>query len=167
MSEDPNKEGLKPRPSEAEAEADERKTLVEALPYEVGFGKPPKHTRFRPGQSGNKKGRPKGSVNFGLMLDKELGKTVEVSEHGRRRRMPKIRVGLRQLINKAAAGDLQALNAVQQLMARTGRLADAEAGRTNAPAIDQRDLQALSGLLEFFKSGSSEDAGGGPGNGAK
>ena len=31
--------------------------------YEVGFGKPPKHTRFRKGQSGNLLGRPKGSTN--------------------------------------------------------------------------------------------------------
>jgi len=28
--------------------------------YEIGRGKPPMHTRFKPGQSGNPKGRPKG-----------------------------------------------------------------------------------------------------------
>ena len=34
---------------------------VEAAPYEVGYGKPPKATRFKPGKSGNPGGRPKGS----------------------------------------------------------------------------------------------------------
>jgi hypothetical protein len=29
-----------------------------------GYGKPPLHTRFKPGQSGNPRGRPKGSLNF-------------------------------------------------------------------------------------------------------
>ena len=35
--------------------------------HEVGYGKPPKHTRFKPGQSGNSKGRPKGVRNFRRM----------------------------------------------------------------------------------------------------
>ena len=33
-------------------------------PYEIGYGKPPKHTQFKPGQSGNSKGRPRGQRNF-------------------------------------------------------------------------------------------------------
>ena len=31
--------------------------------YEIGYGKPPKETRFKPGQSGNPRGRPKGAKN--------------------------------------------------------------------------------------------------------
>ena len=37
--------------------------LASGSGYEVGYGKPPKHSRFRPGKSGNPKGRPKGSKN--------------------------------------------------------------------------------------------------------
>ncbi len=33
----------------------------DAKPYTVGYGKPPKHTRFDPGRSGNPNGRPKGA----------------------------------------------------------------------------------------------------------
>jgi hypothetical protein len=37
-------------------------------PYEVGYGKPPKRSRFRKGVSGNRKGRPKGKRNFVTVL---------------------------------------------------------------------------------------------------
>jgi hypothetical protein len=42
--------------------------------YEVGYGKPPKHTRFKPGQSGNPKGRPKASKDFRSLLHRALFK---------------------------------------------------------------------------------------------
>jgi hypothetical protein len=37
-------------------------------PYNVGYGKPPVQTRFRKGQSGNPKGRGKGSRNFATVF---------------------------------------------------------------------------------------------------
>ena len=35
--------------------------------YAVGWGKPPRHTRFKKGQSGNPKGRPPGSKNMNTL----------------------------------------------------------------------------------------------------
>jgi hypothetical protein len=34
----------------------------------VGYGRPPKHTRFQTGQSGNRRGRPKGAPNLATAL---------------------------------------------------------------------------------------------------
>lgn len=159
MSDDPDNKDSAPLNKK---EAADGKAPDETGPYAVGYGRPPKHTRFQKGQSGNKKGRPKGSLNLGLMLDKELNETVEVSERGRRRRMPKVQVGLRQLVNKLAGGDLPAFNSVQQLMARTGRLQEeADAGKVSAPAIDQRDVEALAGLLQFFALSEPNEGGSG------
>jgi hypothetical protein len=76
--------------------------------YEVGFGKPPKPTRFRKGHSGNPKGRPRGSKNASSLLDEALKEQVIVSENGRRRKVTKLEAILTQLVNKAAQGDHRA-----------------------------------------------------------
>ena len=41
-------------------------------PFEVGFGRPPRSTRFKPGQSGNPNGRPRGAKNFAIAIGQEL-----------------------------------------------------------------------------------------------
>ena len=48
--------------------------------YEVGYGKPPKHTRFPKGQSGNLKGRPKGSKNLKTLARKVLLQPVTLRD---------------------------------------------------------------------------------------
>ena len=57
--------------------------------YPVGYKKPPCQTQFKPGRSGNAKGRPKGSKNFATVFADELGAPIEVTEHGRRKRITK------------------------------------------------------------------------------
>lgn len=48
----------------------------------VGYGKPPKHSRFKPGQSGNPRGRPKGKVPLSQLIQKHLDAKVAVTVGG-------------------------------------------------------------------------------------
>ena len=76
--------------------------------YEIGYKKPPKNSQFKAGQSGNRKGRPKGSLNFSTEINKELETRVTVKENGQNKQVSKKRIIAKQLVNKAAGGDLKA-----------------------------------------------------------
>lgn len=144
--------GLKRRLQEATDE--ERAKIREGLPYEIGFGKPPVHSQFRPGRSGNSKGRPRGSRNLGKILQNELDQRVEVQEGGRRRKLPKGEIAIRQCANKAAGGDLKAFALIVELLRKTGQLEEIPAAV--APPIDQRDLHAADQLLRIFNAEAEE-----------
>lgn len=89
--------------------------------YEVGYKRPPKSGQFKPGQSGNRKGRPKGSLNFDTLLERELNSSVSVAENGRRKQVRKKEVIVKQLVNKAAAGELRATTLLMnEVRAREG-----------------------------------------------
>lgn len=53
--------------------------------YDVGYRKPPRHTQFKPGQSGNPHGRPRKEQSFASALDKALKAPVKVRENGKER----------------------------------------------------------------------------------
>jgi hypothetical protein len=51
----------------------------------AGYGKPPKHSRFKPGQSGNPKGRPKGRIPLARLLEKHLDAKMTVTIGGQQK----------------------------------------------------------------------------------
>jgi len=81
--------------------------------YEVGYGKPPRHTRFKPGRSGNPRGRPSGSKNLTTLLSEALNEFVIVAENGRRRKITKRQAIVTQLVNRSATKIL--LDIIQEL----------------------------------------------------
>src|SRR6266436_3055400 len=74
--------------------------------YKVGPGKPPLHTRFKKGQSGNPRRRP--AKNVAALVVAALNQPVVVTENGRRRTVTKREAVIAQLINKSATADLRA-----------------------------------------------------------
>lgn len=76
--------------------------------YEVGYRKPPKSTQFKPGQSGNRKGRPKGRLNFVTELEDELAERLTVQENGVRKRISKQRALIKRLYQAAMDKDARA-----------------------------------------------------------
>jgi Family of unknown function (DUF5681) len=71
----------------------------------IGYRNPPKHTQFGKGQSGNKKGRPKGSKNLATIVMEAAGDTVTATIDGKPRKISKVQATAMQLANQAASGD--------------------------------------------------------------
>jgi predicted phage terminase large subunit-like protein len=66
--------------------------------YKVGFGKPPRHSRFVKGRSGNPRGRPRGLKNLATLFSEALNERVTVVENGRRRKITKREAVIAQLV---------------------------------------------------------------------
>jgi Family of unknown function (DUF5681) len=84
--------------------------------YKVGKKRPPKHTQFKPGQSGNPAGRPKGSSNFKTKIKRELRKPVVIeTKNGQLIKMTKVDALVRQLVDNSIRGDVRTAAMVLRL----------------------------------------------------
>ena len=86
--------------------------------YEVGYGKPPEHTRFQPGHSGNPRGRPKGTNNLKTDLLEELGENIHVREGEQSRWVSKQRAVVKTIVARTLKGDARAATLVTSMMMR-------------------------------------------------
>ncbi len=116
----------------------------------VGYCHPPEHTRFKGGQSGNPRGRPRGALNMATTLAKTLREKVIINERGRRKTVTMLEAAVRQLVGKAAAGELKAL----QLLAALVRSAEERAMKTTSPGpdFDDADNKVLLGILKRLET---------------
>ena len=97
----------------------------------VGYGKPPKHSRFKKGQSGNPKGRAPGAKGFNASLRRELETPVKVREGGRVVTISKAEATAKRVVQKAMEGDAGAVRLVSSLEGPPG------AGSTIATEVDK------------------------------
>jgi hypothetical protein len=110
--------------------------------YEVGYGKPPTASRFKPGQSGNPKGRPKGAKGLQTLLREELNAKVVVHEHGKATRLTKQHIAIKRLVNRAAEGDHRAFRTVVELH---GEMPESKSPAANDDRPASVDAETLAG----------------------
>jgi len=108
----------------------------------VGYGRPPKRTRFQPGRSGNPHGRPKGALNLETVLTRTIQEPVVVTEQGRKTTITKLEAAIKQLTNKAASGDHRAIAQLVTLLQATDRQGH-EPATDPLPEADQRVMDRI------------------------
>ncbi len=115
----------------------------------VGYCKPPRHTRFKPGQSGNPRGRPRKNRSVEALIKRELDSTIVLKEGGRELRISKREALIKQLVNRAISGDQKPM---QLVLAHLEKNKDIEPF-TTTDADDAELLKALGNT----KTGSTAD----------
>jgi hypothetical protein len=94
------------------------------MAYEIGYKRPPKSGQFKQGQSGNPKGRRKGSRNFLTLLEQELGQSIVVNENGYKKKITRLQAMVKRLVAGALQGEHRSLLTLIEILRRTGRFED-------------------------------------------
>jgi hypothetical protein len=119
--------------------------------YAVGYGKPPVHTRFQKGKSGNPKGRPRGMRNMSTLLSTALNASIVVVANGRRKKITKREAIVTQLVNKSAAADLKATQIVLAMLRDLECQADDPGETTVFAEADQEIIRRIQARLRNEK----------------
>ena len=116
--------------------------------YEIGYKKPPKQAQFQPGQSGNPKGRPKGSKNLATDLQEELGQKIVITEGNKKQTVTKQRAMLKTMFAKALKGDARSATVLINLILGLHQVNDDQANDTALSADDAAILAACEAKLK-------------------
>ena len=164
-----------PRPTNTSG-ADGTQPSDAAPDYDVGYGRPPVHTRFKPGQSGNPKGRkrkpPSLLPDLKRVFDQVMSEELTITQGNKKMILTMLEAGLRQLARQHAQGDRHARREVIAYAERFGsdlipsehkvREGVAEAARSS-PAytltqelIDRLSLATLDDIIRAEKELQAE-----------
>jgi hypothetical protein len=121
--------------------------------YEVGYGKPPRAKQFQKGASGNPKGRPKGSKNLQSIVMKESKRKIRIDGPRGPQNITMLDLVIKQLLQKAAKGDLRASREFIVLVQQSEQAASTVASAISINELDQGVLKNLERRLAEFKSG--------------
>lgn len=126
----------------------------------VGYRQPPVHSQFKPGQSGNPKGRPKGTRNLASVVRAATSERVTIIENGKRKSITKLDAAVKQAANQAAGGDHRAMRLLVDLL-RGFEIAEAPLALGNpktAAELKAADDLVIAAAARMLKS---HDPGGG------
>jgi hypothetical protein len=130
--------------------------------YDVGYRRPPRHSQFRKGGSGNPNGRPRNTKNLKTDLTEELREKILVRESDRPVKISKQRAIVKTLMAKTLKGDAPAANTLMNLILRLLDFDMAQEDMAEPLSSEETEILAVleARLLRKSKAADPEDGGG-------
>ena len=117
--------------------------------YKIGYKKPPTHSQFKKGKSGNPAGRPKGKINFKTDLAEELAEKIRVREGDKTITVSKQRALVKRLMNGVLQGNPRMtailINVIHRYMGSEELMSADE-------ALNEDESQAYDSLVERIRN---------------
>jgi len=117
----------------------------------VGYKHPPKSHQFKPGQSGNPRGRPRGTRNLSTDLAEILSRPVTIRENGKERRISRQEAILLSLYNKALHGDVRAATSIINMILR---VSPSKAPTSETASLSEADHLIIDEFLRRYTRSS-------------
>ena len=115
---------------------------------QIGYGKPPKSGQFKPGQSGNPKGRPKGRKGVNTIIDDVFRKKVSLREGGKVKKISQVEALFRRVMNEALKGAPKATDQALKLLQMMNNMREQSAFGDDGTTPDLgADLEAIEQML--------------------
>lgn len=130
-----------------------RRIRIQDEEEDVGYGKPPKAHRFKPGQSGNPTGRPKGVKNELTIIHELLSQKITINVRGRVKRITLFEALYRRALDAGLKGDLKS---IAFILNRFRGLADGQSP-TDEPSEDDKAVidTFIAKLMKETKDGNA------------
>lgn len=90
--------------------------MSDSKDYEVGYGKPPKSRQFKPGVSGNSKGRPKLIKDFNSDILEEMQEIITITEGPSTKKMTKQRALIKRITANALNGNIASIKLLTSML---------------------------------------------------
>ena len=123
------------------------KKPLKAPEDEVGYGKPPRHTRFKKGQSGNPAGRAPGVPNARALIEKEGAEPITITENGVQKVITKREAACKAFFARLMKGDVRAF----RILLEADRTDDGAAATGGGEALSEADLGTIRRHADWVK----------------
>jgi Family of unknown function (DUF5681) len=122
------------------------RTTPKRSAQDVGYGRPPEVHQFKPGQSGNPRGRPKGAKNEATILRDLLNRKIEIRESGRTRKITVLEAILLRFTEDALKGNTKSAGFL------FNRYAGTQADDSKPDEINEDDRKVLDAFVRQFEA---------------